>query len=234
MLLTGFSAARALNAVKLERMFAAPFIAQLGNGHSDGVYNIVSDPNSLQRFASSAGDGSLKVWDLTSREQVWQVNHAHENIPRICWTRDQKLLSCGTDRKIHLFSPYQTENNSAPLSTWLGTNAFTSISHHRSKNSFAASSNVVSIYDLERHTAAPEVLQWPSSTDTITNVAFNQVEQSILASTAVDRSIVLFDLRTSMPLHRTVLNFASNQIAWNPMEAMNFAVANEDHNIYCE
>ena len=29
---------RALNATKMERMFAAPFIAQLGNGHVDGVY----------------------------------------------------------------------------------------------------------------------------------------------------------------------------------------------------
>src|SRR4051812_43942312 len=31
---------------------------------------------------------------------------------------------------------------------------------------------------------------------------------------------------------QTTLNFASNKIAWNPMEAFNFACANEDHNIY--
>jgi WD repeat and SOF domain-containing protein 1 len=30
---------RALNATKLERMFAAPFIDQLGKGHVDGVYS---------------------------------------------------------------------------------------------------------------------------------------------------------------------------------------------------
>jgi WD repeat and SOF domain-containing protein 1 len=35
-----------------------------------------------------------------------------------------------------------------------------------------------------------------------------------------------------MPLAKTILNFASNAISWNPMEAFNFAVANEDHNIY--
>jgi WD repeat and SOF domain-containing protein 1 len=29
---------RALNAAKLERMFAAPFVGQLGHGHQDGVY----------------------------------------------------------------------------------------------------------------------------------------------------------------------------------------------------
>ncbi|KFY00046.1 hypothetical protein V490_01514 [Pseudogymnoascus sp. VKM F-3557] len=223
---------RALNATKLERMFAAPFIGQLGKGHVDGVYTMAKDPNSLQRFASGSGDGIVKVWDLTSRDEIWNVG-AHENIVKsMSWTRDQKLLTCASDRSIKLFDPYHTPSGSAPLATWLGTNAFTGISHHRSKNTFAASSGVISIYDLERFTAPPEVLKWPTSTDTITTVQFNQVETSILASCATDRSIVLYDLRTSMPLAKTVLNFASNAIAWNPMEAFNFAVANEDHNIY--
>ncbi|KAH0496337.1 hypothetical protein TgHK011_003705 [Trichoderma gracile] len=70
---------RALNAVKLERMHAAPFIAQLGRGHVDGVYSIAKDPNSLERFSSGSGDGVVKVWDLASREEVWQAS-AHENI----------------------------------------------------------------------------------------------------------------------------------------------------------
>jgi hypothetical protein len=48
---------RALNATKLERMFAAPFVAQLGEGHVDGVYTIAKDPESLERFASGSGDG---------------------------------------------------------------------------------------------------------------------------------------------------------------------------------
>lgn len=212
---------RALNAVKMERMFAAPFIAQLGRGHVDGVYSIAKDPNSLDRFASASGDGVAKVWDLTTREEVWQAS-AHENMIRgLTWTRDQKLLTCGTDRRIHLFDPYR--NDSAPIQSWLGSNAFTGLSHHRSRNAFAASSSVISIYDLGRPTAAPEVLRWPTSVDTITCLSFNQVEQSILASTATDRSIVLYDLRTSMPLAKTVLAFASNSLAWNPMEAQHFA-----------
>ena len=36
------------NAVKLERMFAAPFIAQLGRGHVEGVYSLAKDPESLE------------------------------------------------------------------------------------------------------------------------------------------------------------------------------------------
>lgn len=211
-------------------MFAKPFISQLGRGHVDGVYTMAKDPENLSRFASGSGDGIVKVWDLTSREEIWQ-NQAHENIVKgMCWTKDQKLLTCASDRSIKLFDPYGTPSGTAPTATWLGNNAFTSLSHHRSKNSFAAASGLVSIYDLERHTAPPEVLKWPTATDTITNVAFNQIETSILASVATDRSIVLYDLRTSSELAKTTLNFASNTISWNPMEAFNFAVANEDHN----
>ncbi|RDL41259.1 WD40 repeat-like protein [Venustampulla echinocandica] len=223
---------RALNATKLERMFAAPFIGQLGRGHVDGVYTMAKDPNNLQIFASGSGDGVVKVWDLTSREEIWNAN-AHENIVKgMSWTRDKKLLTCASDRTIKLFDPYNTSSGKAPTATWLGTNAFTSLSHHRSKNAFAASSGVISIYDLEKTNAPPDVLKWPTATDTITAVSFNQVETSILASTATDRSIILYDLRTSMPLAKTVLNFASNAIAWNHQEAFNFAVGSEDHNIY--
>ncbi|KAG5917707.1 hypothetical protein E4U42_007151 [Claviceps africana] len=225
---------RALNAAKLERMHAKPFIGQLGRGHVDGVYSIAKDPSSLERFASGSGDGVVKVWDLSNRDDsLWQTT-AHENIVKAMeWTRDQKLLTCAADRTVKLFDPYNTRAEAAPISSWLGTGAFTSLSHHRSRNAFAAaSSGVVSIYDLERHTAAPEVLRWPTSVDTITNVAFNYVETSVLASCSNDRSVVIYDLRTSTPVTRTVLNFATNHIAWSPMEAFNLATASEDHNVY--
>ncbi|KAJ9141835.1 U3 small nucleolar RNA associated protein [Pleurostoma richardsiae] len=223
---------RALNAVKLERMRAAPFVAQLGEGHVDGVYQLARDPASFQ-LASGSGDGVVKVWDLTSHAEIWHTT-AHENIVKgMSWTKDRKLLTCGSDRRIQLYDPYQTAAGAQPITTWLGENGFTSLSHHRSQNAFAASSgSTISIYDLERYSAAPERIQWPSSTDTVTTVAFNQVEQSVLASTATDRSIVLYDLRASASVAKTVLNFASNAISWNPQEAFNMAVANEDHNAY--
>ena len=178
---------------------------------------MAKDPENLSRFASGSGDGIVKVWDLTSRDEIWN-NQAHENIVKsMCWTRDQKLLTCASDRTIKMFDPYNSPSETAPTATWLGSNAFTSLSHHRSKNSFAAASGVVSIYDVERYTAAPEVLKWSTATDTITNVSFNQVETSILASCATDRSVVLYDLRTSRELAKTTLTFAANSLSWNPM-----------------
>lgn len=214
-------------------MFAAPFIAQLGNGHVDGVYSMAKDPESLKHFASGSGDGVVKIWDLTNREEMWHVQ-AHEGIVKgMCWTKDKKLLTCASDKSIKLFDPYNTPSGATPITTYLGDTAFTCVSHHRDLSTFAASSSVISIYDVSRASAAPlQTLHWPTSTDTISALAFNQIETSILASAATDRSIVLYDLRTSSPLSKATLGLASNAISWNPMEAFNFAVANEDHNVY--
>ena len=91
---------RALNATKLERVFAAPCVAQLGRGHVDGVYAFAKDPNSLERFASGSGDGVVKVWDLTNHNEMWRTQ-AHEGIVKgMAWTRDRKLLSCSNDKAI--------------------------------------------------------------------------------------------------------------------------------------
>ncbi|KAG8528302.1 uncharacterized protein KY384_007219 [Bacidia gigantensis] len=224
---------RALNATKLERVFAAPFVGQLGRGHVDGVYSMAKDPESLERFASGSGDGIVKVWDLTSRNEIWNMQ-AHEGIVKgLSWTKNRKLITCASDKSIKVFDPYNAPANQSPSATYLGSTPFTGVSRHRSQPSFAASSSTISIYDLSRPSGAPtQSLHWPTSTDTINTLSFNPVETSILASCATDRSIVLYDLRTSSPLSKAILSLASNAISWNPMEAFNFAVANEDHNIY--
>ena len=182
----------------MERMFAAPFVAQLGNGHIDGVYTMAKDPGSLERFASGSGDGAIKVWDLVSREETWS-SRGHENIVKgLCWTPGRKLLSCATDKTVKLWDPYNSDKKDPPLATYIGQGAFTDITHHRTESAFAASSSVISIYDTSRPSSAPtQTLRWPTSTDTITSVSFNQSETSILGSTALDRAIVLYDLRTS-------------------------------------
>ena len=224
---------RAVNAVKMERMFAAPFVAQMGHGHVDGVYTMAKDPGSLERFASGSGDGVIKVWDLVSREETWTAR-GHENIVKgLCWTPDRKLLSCATDKTVKLWDPYNTDSKSPPLTTYLGQGAFTDVSHHRSEPAIAVASSQISIYDLTRPASAPsQILKWPTSTDTLTSVAFNQSETAVLASTALDRAIILYDLRTSSPVSKVILTLASNKVTWNPMEPFNFAVANEDHNVY--
>jgi len=178
-------------------MFAKPFLAQLGNGHVQGVYSMCKDKNSLSSVASGSGDGVVKVWSLTSREEVWRTA-AHSNIVKgMTFTNDKKLLSCGVDG-IKLWDPYNTPSDTTPLASWGEGGPYTSVSYHRHANSFAASSGAgcIRVWDLEQSTAA-QTIQWPNHTDTITDVCFNQVETSVIGTVASDRSVILFDLRTN-------------------------------------
>lgn len=224
---------RALNATKLDRMFASPFICQLGKGHVDGVYSIAGDPSSLSHIASGSGDGIVKVWNLETKEEIFSTK-AHDNIVKdTVWTHDRKLLTCAADKSIKLFDPYSARSKDPPKATYLGNTAYTSLTHHRSLPHFAASSSgQISIHDLTRTSTAP-LQSLPSTySDTITSLRFNPVETSLLAAASTDRRLTLYDLRTSSALPPAVLAFASNSISWNPMEAFNLAVASEDHNIY--
>ncbi|KAL1597231.1 Protein sof1 [Paraconiothyrium brasiliense] len=67
---------RALNATKMERMFAQPFLGDFEPGHVDGVYSLAKDPESLEHLASGSGDGIVKVWDQGSRKEIWQVRNS--------------------------------------------------------------------------------------------------------------------------------------------------------------
>ena len=43
---------------------------------------------------------------------------------------------------------------------------------------------------------------------------------------------MLYDTREATPLRKLLMKMQSNTVAWNPLEAFNFTVANEDSNLY--
>lgn len=148
------------------------------------------------------------------------------------WT--PRTISCGTDKSIAIIDSHTGDVTQTP-----GGSAFSSISAHRHQSTVAvAASSRIVLYDLASNAssrqplAGRQTLAWPTSGDTISSVQFNQTETSILATCGTDRSIIIYDLRTSMPVHKTVLSMPCHDLAWNPQEAFNFAVANEDHNLY--
>ena len=55
---------RALNATKLERVFAKPFLASL-DGHHDGVSFLAKYPKILATIISGACDREVKIGNLT-------------------------------------------------------------------------------------------------------------------------------------------------------------------------
>lgn len=249
---------RALRAVKMDRMFAKPFLGALDD-HSDGVYCGATSPASLTAYVSGAADGEVIVWDLAAQAKLWSV-YAHASFVRgVSVARDgASFWSVGDDRTIKQWRMAAQEaladgagaggeeddaddggagalgrrkRGVAPLRVWHAKYGFTGVdAHWRDLGRFATSGgSVVELWDAARGEATHSY-EWGA--DTVTSVRWNPAEADVFASTSNDRGVVLYDARQSVPLRKAVLALRSNALAWNPREPMNFTVANEDHNLY--
>ncbi|KAI9315828.1 DDB1 and CUL4-associated factor 13-like protein [Dichotomocladium elegans] len=218
---------RALNAVKLERMFAKPFIAAL-SGHIDGVYSMAKHPNRLNCMISGSGDGEIRVWHLSEQQTVWRA-HGHRGIVQgVCaGYNGGQFLSCSTDKTVKI---WDTNTGTEPVQTYLANQALMGISHHRNKPLFATAGG--SSVDLWDETRSDPIHQFEWGSDSYQTVKFNQVQPNIFASSGTDRTVVLYDIRTNQQLSKLVMTMRTNAIAWNPIEAYTFVTANEDHNAY--
>ncbi|KAL1948526.1 hypothetical protein VTO73DRAFT_12601 [Trametes versicolor] len=231
---------RALNAVKMERMFAKPFIASL-EGHVDAVETMARKPETLDIVASGSWDGGLIVHDVSRRTRLLQIEDAHKGkVSGVCFGQDDRLLSCGVDRNIKLWDSHkgfeQDESGAGPsqrkpISIFPGKTAFNSIDHHRYDPLFATGSNLVQVWD-ETKSAAISNLTLPTSTETVTAVRFNLAEASVLASIGSDRSFTLYDIRTGKAERRIIMQMRSNALSWSPTFPTTVLLASEDHNLY--
>lgn len=220
---------QALNATKLERMFAKPFVGQLGRGHVDAVYCIAMNPRMLNASATGSGDGVIKYWDLSSQEETYSVQ-AHDSIVRgLGITPEGHLLSCASDKTVKLWD--MKSKNPDPKQVYLGEQGFNCIDHQRGPdtNRFATGCRKVQIWDTTRSKPLSS-LSWGA--DTITSLKFSPSEHSVFASTGSDRALTLYDIRTNSPINKLVTSMNNNALCWNPQVPFAFAAANEDHNVY--
>ena len=61
---------RALNAAKLEKLFAKPFLASMDT-HSDGVVQLAKNRHNLTDMLSAAADGEIVFWNLPARKPLY-------------------------------------------------------------------------------------------------------------------------------------------------------------------
>jgi len=205
--LHGFARARefkrAVNATKLDKVFAKPFVAAM-DGHSDGVYCMASSPTSLVAMITGAGNGEVKVWDVAYRKNLWSVQAHQGMVNGVTVCHDgRSFFSAGFDKKVHQFSLAVADvDNGATwqqqaVRSWVGESPFTSIDHHYSRNLFATSSEGVDIWD---HSRSAPLSKYNWGHDTVTSVKFNPADANILSSCAMDRNITLYDLRVRRPI----------------------------------
>ncbi|XP_018561237.1 DDB1- and CUL4-associated factor 13 [Anoplophora glabripennis] len=222
---------RALNAVKLEKVFAKPFIGNL-DGHRDGVSCIAKHPKRLSVLISGAFDGEVRVWDIAQRISLRDFV-AHNGIIRgITYTPSgDHFITLGDDKCIKTWKSLvpQFGEEEEPINTVLSKTVLTGISHHRKKPIFATSGEVCQIWEESRNEPI-RTIEW--GVYSLHDIVFNPVESNILAACASDRSIILYDMRENKPLRKVIMNLKTNKLSWNPMEAYIFTCANEDYNLY--
>ncbi|KAJ3808581.1 WD40 repeat-like protein [Lentinula aff. lateritia] len=218
---------RALNAAKMDRMFAKPFVGAL-EGHVDAVEVLAKQGDSISTVASGSWDGGVIVHNLSQRIQMARLPQGHKGkVTGLSFVGDSRLLSCGVDCNVKLWKIGSDE----PVNVFPGKYAFNSIDHQRSSSIFATASTLVQIWD-ETKSAPISNLTFPTSTETISSVRFNLSESSILASVGSDRTFTLYDIRTGKAERRVVMQMRANALSWSPTFPTNILLASEDHNLY--
>ncbi|KAG5553527.1 hypothetical protein RHGRI_011410 [Rhododendron griersonianum] len=238
---------RALNAAKMEKIFARPFVGAM-DGHIDSVSCMAKNPNHLKGIFSGSMDGDIRLWDIASRyylQHLTPYSASHHVIadnlsvswpPRCCTWSDSVYrwtYSCIMWYRLHQLAAY----------VW--KNAFWAVDHQCDGNLFATAGAQVDIWD---HNRSQPVNSFEWGKDTVISVRFNPGEPNVLATSANDRSIAIYDLRMSSPTTKLIMRTRTNSISWNPMEPMNFtatfgslfsqkslihgSVANEDCSCY--
>lgn len=168
---------------------------------------------------------AVKLWDASERCERW-TSKAHEGIVRgLVFSNQGDVLSCASDRYVYMLN----KQDGKVKRSYLGDSSLLDIDTSKGGDLFATSGENVSIWDYSRDTPVTK-FEWGA--DTLPVVKFNYTETSVLASAGMDRSIVIYDLRTSSPLTKLITKLRTNSISWNPMEAFNFVAGSEDHNLY--
>lgn len=221
---------RALNATKLERVFAKPFVGNL-DGHKEGVSCIGKHPTRLSLLLSGAYDGEVKLWDLPRKVCVRTVQ-AHEGFIRgLCFLPDgDHFVTIGDDKSIKV---WETELDYGqvvePTDTFFSRTTVSCISHHQTEPLFATGGEICQIWE-ETRSEPIKTFQW--GVDSQHDIAYNPVQTNILASCTSNNCIIFYDSRESGPLRKLKMTLRVNKLAWNPMEAFIFTCASEDYNLY--
>ncbi|CAJ1450927.1 unnamed protein product [Effrenium voratum] len=223
---------RALKAVKLEKLFAKPLVKAL-EGHTDSVKCMAVARIAAAPLLTGSCNGELRLWNMQHLVCGSSVTKAHEGFVRgVTMNPDgRRAISCGDDKAAKMWGigKKACTISEEPQATFHMAYIPGAIDHHWRRPMFVTVGDTVDVWDYNR-SAPLSTFEW--GCERVITARFNPAEAALLASTAVDRSVGLYDLRENSPIRKVVLKMRSNGICWNPMRPMNFTVANEDCSLY--
>uniref|UniRef100_A0A0P4W640 Sof1-like protein domain-containing protein n=1 Tax=Scylla olivacea TaxID=85551 RepID=A0A0P4W640_SCYOL len=225
----------ALNSVKLEKVFAKPFVGSLT--HTEGVSALCRHPSRLSCVFTGTVEGELRLWDISHKKCEWTVQAHSGQIWSIVAAPDgNSFFTVGNDKTIKKWSLDKAKegDHDLPIDTWLSDTIVTGISHHRHRNEFITCGERVLLWDASNK--APKFsYDWSTSGDrndaSVASIKFNPVETDLFASSDYANNIVLYDTRAK-EVKKLKMTLRINALAWNPMEAFILTAASEDYNAY--
>lgn len=226
---------REINSVKLEKIFAKPFLAALEHAECITAMGVNKEfPNTL---LTGSADGVIRLWDIPTRRILSRFLGHTKSVRGVSVSYNgTSCVSCSDDCTIRLWKigPASLElgpksANQKPLLESIGQEPYHDIDCHPTEPLFVTAGSKINIWMLQRQ----QPLQSFSSSDhPVLSVKFNPVEKGLFVSSNNDRKIGLYDLRLSRPIDVLTEKARSNSVAWNPLEAFFFSSASEDAHLY--
>ncbi|MPC09747.1 DDB1- and CUL4-associated factor 13 [Portunus trituberculatus] len=250
----------ALNSVKLERVFAKPFVGSLT--HTEGVSALCRHPSRLSCVFTGTVEGELRLWDISHKKCEWTVQAHGGQIWSIVAAPDgNSFFTVGNDKTIKKWSLDKAKegDHDLPVDTWLsdcygmpdctsttatnlyavldalahiGKTIVTGITHHRYRNEFITCGERVLLWDASNK--APKFsYDWSTSGDR------NDASVASIKFNPVETDLFASsDYANNLVLYDTrakevkklKMNLRINALAWNPMEAFILTAASEDYN----
>ncbi|EZG55933.1 SOF1-like domain protein [Gregarina niphandrodes] len=253
---------RALAAAKMERMFAKPFVAALEGHLDAVSCLARSHKTVQDVYSGSCdGEIRFwRLGTRVCQRSIVKGHDGH--VEGVAVAKDDTyLLSCGRDQyikqwavekhfRVGLAAEADIENRGGvihhdlwqdgagsvgsirPVNTFHDPDGpLFGVDSHDEASRFVTAGSRVSVWDLSK--TAP-VAQMASGAGGCVQrfVQWSPSDMNLVLSASSNNTVELFDVRQGDMVQSVALAMQSNSGAWNPMRPFEFAVANDDHNVY--
>lgn len=206
---------KALNAVKVERLLAKPFVSALAY-HKEGIVHVAKNPTA-DLFASSSFNGQTFVWDLKSHRWISEIDT--ESCPGgLCFSNAGLLLASGST-VLHYDETFASVVEKYEAERKINCMCF------QGELAVGTTSGVC-VFDVNKKTVKSFY-----GTENVFSVAFNGVLDYVLGF-GEGKSVVLADHRVGNEFLRFGAGIRANCIQFSPCSGHILASGDEDSNLY--
>lgn len=207
---------KALNAVKIERLLAKPFVGAFSY-HKEGI-TCISKNQSNDVFASASFNGQVFVWDLkascwSSEISLGEMVGGLSFSPAGLFVGSKNSILCYDDTYRRIARRYRSAGSINSLSFFFDLVVSTTCG--------------VEVLDVEK-----KILKNRYGSSSVSAGSFNKSMGNSILGFCENRSLVFVDHRIGQEFLRINAGIRNNCLQFNPRDGQLVASGNEDHSLY--